>query len=148
MLIKMSLIYLHGKEGILSLSLFFFFFLNQANEMHFINLDALGALSSHILFSKGTICLSLLMPACFEKSFCPSHTQKKHVSNKFPNQILKPVNCRTDYSALPTKKNNCHLKALFPRLGCGVDAWGRKVEQVMEALGAFSLWLTKHSHLK
>lgn len=46
------------------------------------------------------------MSAHFGKSLCPSRAHKKHISNehKFPNYILKQVNCTTDYSNLSTKK--------------------------------------------
>lgn len=46
------------------------------------------------------------MSAHFEKSFCPSRAHKKHISNehKFPNYILKQVNCKTDYCILSTMK--------------------------------------------
>lgn len=65
------------------------------------------------------------MSACFEKSFCPSRTPKKHVSNghKFPNYILSQVNYKMDHSILPTKKRNCHWKILFSRLECAVEGW-------------------------
>lgn len=89
------------------------------------------------------------MSACSEKSFCLSRTHWKPISkvHSFPNNILTQVHCKMDHSVLPTKKTNCHWKADFPRLGCAVDAWGRRVGFFWDSDGSFgslfALWLMK-----
>lgn len=118
--------------------------------MHFINLDALGGPSAHIFYLvKGHSILFSPNVCLFWEIFLPfMHTLEAHLQGTFISKQYPHAGAlQMDHSILPTKKTNCHWKADFPRLGCGVDAWGRRVGFFWDSDGSFgsllALWLMK-----
>lgn len=149
----MGLMYLPRREGILFLIL-----LSQANEMHFINLDALGGTSAHIFYLVKVHSILFSPNVClFWEIFLPfMHTLEDHLQGTFISKQYPPAGALQNGSLNPShEEDKLSLEVCLPKAGIWVDAWGRRVGfflgQWWKLWEPFCpVWLMKHSysHLK